>query len=141
MQDAFSVMYVQKALSFEISFKFNFSHCTNPPAHLFSTKILSVSLFCSSKTTKRTTKNSCIAFFFFFPPVTLSARSDILGFFRFPIFCLLFILLPIWGSCGTTNSSEICFLSGLPEHINFSSSFGWTLIILRLYQLPIFWKV
>lgn len=82
-----------------------------------------------------------LPFFFFFPPVTLSAHSDILGFFRFPIFCLLFILLPIWGSYGTTNSSEICFLSGLPEHINFSSSFGWTLIILRLYQLPIFWKV
>lgn len=44
VQDAFSVTHVQKVLSFKMSFKFSFAHCTNPhlsqPKHFPSFPVL-----------------------------------------------------------------------------------------------------
>lgn len=128
MQDDFSV---QKAVSFKISFKFTFPCCTNPLAHLFSAKTFSMFPFSAPVKEQRKLQRMAILLFCFLQHFHSTPLWHF-TFFKLSIFCLVFILLPTWGIYGTTNSSEFCFLSGVPEHINLSSSFWWTLIILHM---------
>lgn len=102
------VICIQKGISFKIYFKFNLLLCTNLLAHLCSAKAFS-KLPCSTPLREQsTTKNGHIAYFLqYFHPILQFYFFQILLFF----FCLPFILLPIWESYGTTNSSVFPFWS------------------------------
>lgn len=83
VQDAFSVTYVQKAVCFKVSFKFNFPCCTNPLAHLFSAKTFSMFPCSAPLREQRELQRMAVLLFV---PATFSPHSDILLFSNSPFF-------------------------------------------------------